>query len=145
MCAKSRMIIIDSNFGISVRNLGSRRNEIEGSLRSTIATTNIWNPVGWATGAIAIGASQNTPQTVTWGWYKPIIGEIDTGETSIKPLSFADLPAHPKVRQVSISAIVGSANLPDVQVENEAGQRFSLRGVALPWGSVAYHAERSVE
>lgn len=32
---------------------------------SAIATTNIWNPVGWAIGAIAVGASQNTQQTVT--------------------------------------------------------------------------------
>ncbi|KAK5791873.1 hypothetical protein VI817_007182 [Penicillium citrinum] len=112
---------------------------------SAIATTNIWNPVGWAIGAVAIGASQNTPQTVTWGCYKPIIGEIDTGETTVKPLSLADLAAHPKVRQVSVSAIAGSANLPDVQVENKAGEHFVLRGVALPWGSVAYHAERSVE
>ncbi|PNP51916.1 hypothetical protein FNYG_15869 [Fusarium nygamai] len=104
---------------------------------------NFWNPVGWAIGAVLVGASQRTSQAVTWGCYKPIIGEVDTGETSIKPITFANLAAHPEVRRVFVCASAApSANLPDVEVENRAGQCYLLRGVVLPWGSAAYHAER---
>lgn len=103
---------------------------------------NFWNPVGWFIGGILVGASQRTSQAVTWGCYKPIIGEVDTKETSIKPITFADLAAHPKVRRVFVCASAASANLPDVEVENRAGQYYLLRGVVLPWGSAAYHAER---
>lgn len=108
-----------------------------------VAATNFWNPLGWAIGAVLVGASQPTSRTVTWGCYKPIIGEVDTKETSIKPITFADLAAHPEVRRVFIHTSTTSANLPEVEVENKAGQRYLLRGVVLPWGSVAYHAERT--
>lgn len=107
-----------------------------------VAAANFWNPVGWVIGAVLVGASQHAPRAVTWGCYKPIIGEVDTKETSIKPITFADLAAHPEVRRVFICASTASANLPEVEVENKAGQRYLLRGVVLPWGSVAYHAER---
>lgn len=79
---------------------------------------------------------------MTWGCYKPIIGEVDTQETSINPITFADLAAHPAVRQVFVCASAASVNLPDVEVENRAGQYYLLRGVVLPWESAAYHAER---
>ncbi|KAH7066468.1 hypothetical protein FB567DRAFT_542602 [Paraphoma chrysanthemicola] len=103
---------------------------------------NFWNPVGWVVGGVLVGASQQTSQAVTWGCYKPIIGEVDTEETSIKPITFARLAAHPEIRRVYVCAGAGSANLPDVEIENRAGQCYLLRGVVLPWGSAAYHAER---
>jgi hypothetical protein len=103
---------------------------------------NIWNPAGWAIGAVLVGASQCPSHAVTWGCYKPVISQVDTGETSIQPISFAKLVANPEVRRVSIGAIAASAGLPEVEIENQGGNRFLLRGVALPWGSVAYHAER---
>ncbi|KAF9890011.1 hypothetical protein FE257_006691 [Aspergillus nanangensis] len=102
---------------------------------------NMWNPVGWAIGGVLVGASQRTSQAVTWGCYKPIIGEVDTKETSIKPITFANLAANPEVRRVLVCASAGSANLPDVEIENRAGQCYLLRGVVLPWGLTAYHAE----
>jgi hypothetical protein len=107
-----------------------------------VAAANMWNPAGWILGGVLIGARQHTSPAVTWGCYKPIIGEVDTQETSIKPITFADLAAHPVVRRVFISASAASANLPEVEVENKAGQRYLLQGVVLPWGSVVYHAER---
>ncbi|KAL6249100.1 hypothetical protein RBB50_004163 [Rhinocladiella similis] len=103
---------------------------------------NFWNPVGWVAGGVLVGASQQTSQVVTWGCYKPIIGEVDTKDTSTKPITFANLAAHPQVRRVSVFASATSANLPDVEVENASGQRYLLRGITLPWGSAAYHAER---
>jgi len=107
-----------------------------------MTVTQFWNPVGWAIGGVLVGASQRTSQAVTWGCYKPIIGEVDTKETSTKPITFADLAAHPEVRRVFVCASAASANLPDVEVENRAGQCYLLQGVVLPWGSAAYHAER---
>lgn len=107
-----------------------------------VAAANIWNPAGWIIGAVLVGASQHTSRAVTWGCYKPIIGEVDTKETSTKPMLFANLAAHPEVRRVFVCASATSANLPDVEVENKAGQRYLLRGVVVPWGSAAYHAER---
>jgi hypothetical protein len=107
-----------------------------------VAAANIWNPAGWIIGAVLIGASPQTSRAVTWGCYKPIIGEVDTKETSIKPITLADLAAHHEVRRISICASTASANLPEVEVENKAGQRYLLQGVNLPCGSVAYHAER---
>ncbi|KAI9034765.1 uncharacterized protein KD926_005600 [Aspergillus affinis] len=103
---------------------------------------NMWNPVGWAIGGVLVGASQGTSQAVTWGCYKPIIGEVDTKETSIKPITLANLVANPEVRRVFVCANATSANLPDVEIENRAGQCYLLRGVVLPWGFTAYHAER---
>lgn len=107
-----------------------------------MTVANFWNPVGWVIGGVLVGASQRTTQVVTWGCYKPIIGEVDTKETSIKPITFAQLTARPEVRRVFVCASAASANLPDVEVENRAGQCYLLRGVVLPWGSAAYHAER---
>lgn len=107
-----------------------------------VATANFWNPLGWAIGGVLVGARQHISQTVTWGCYKPILGEVDTKDASIKPITFANLAAHPEVRRVFIGASTASANLPDVIVENKAGQRYLLRGVVLPWDSVAYHADR---
>ncbi|KAH8894475.1 hypothetical protein GQ53DRAFT_83427 [Thozetella sp. PMI_491] len=116
----------------------------EGAVTALTGMTvaNFWNPVGWVIGGVLVGASQRPSQAVTWGCYKPIIGEIDTKELSIKPMLFEDLAAHPEVRRVSISASITSANLPDVEIENKAGHHYLLRGVVLPWGSAAYHAER---
>ncbi|KAH7314033.1 hypothetical protein BKA65DRAFT_515940 [Rhexocercosporidium sp. MPI-PUGE-AT-0058] len=107
-----------------------------------VTAANVWNPAGWIIGAVLVGASEHTSWAVTWGCYKPIIGEVDTQESSIKPITFADLAAHSEVRRVFIRASTASANLPEVEVENKAGQYYLLRGVVLPWGSVAYHAER---
>ncbi|WYZ41407.1 hypothetical protein EsH8_V_000302 [Colletotrichum jinshuiense] len=107
-----------------------------------VTAANLWNPAGWIVGAVLVGASQQASQTVTWGCYKPIIGEIDTKETSTKPITFADLIAHSEVRRATIFTATASANLPEVEVENKAGQLYLLRGVVLPWGSAAYHAER---
>lgn len=89
-----------------------------------MTVANFWNPVGWVIGGVLVGASQRTSQAVTWGCYKPIIGEVDTKETSIKPITFADLAAHPEVRRVFVCASAASANLPDVEVENRAGQCY---------------------
>ncbi|KAF3396499.1 hypothetical protein F1880_007253 [Penicillium rolfsii] len=107
-----------------------------------LTAANIWNPAGWALGAVLVGASQDPSHEVTWGCYKPIINQVDTGETLIQPISFAKLVANPEVWRVSIGTIAASAGLPEVRIENQGGNRFLLRGVALPWGSVAYHAER---
>lgn len=107
-----------------------------------VAAANVWNPAGWAIGAVLIGADPHASRAVTWGCYKPIIGEVDTKEKPIKPITFADLAAHPEVRRVFIFASTASANLPEVEVENKAGQHYLLQGVVLPWGSVAYHAEQ---
>ncbi|KAG4428075.1 hypothetical protein IFR05_016442 [Cadophora sp. M221] len=107
-----------------------------------VTAANVWNPAGWIIGAVPVGASEHTSWAVTWGCYKPIIGEVDTQESSIKPITFADLAAHLEVRRVFIRASTASANLPEVEVENRAGQYYLLRGVVLPWGPVAYHAER---
>lgn len=104
--------------------------------------SNIWNPAGWVIGGVLVGASQPTSQVVTWGCYKPIIGEVDTKETSIKPITFADLAAHPEVRRVFVFPSAASANLPEVEVENRSGQSYLLRGVILPCGSAAYHADQ---
>ncbi|RTE68246.1 hypothetical protein BHE90_017375 [Fusarium euwallaceae] len=109
---------------------------------TSMTVPNFWNPVGWAIGGVLVGANQRTSQAVTWGCYKPIIGEVDTKETSIKPITFANLAAHPEVQRVFVCTSAASANLPDVEVENRAGQCYLLRGVVLPWGSAAYHAER---
>ncbi|PVH67831.1 hypothetical protein DL98DRAFT_600080 [Cadophora sp. DSE1049] len=107
-----------------------------------LTVPNLWNPVGWAIGGVLVGASQPTSQVVTWGCYKPIIGEVDTKETSIKPITFANLVAHPEVRRVFVFPSAASANLPEVEVENRSRQCYLLRGVILPCGSAAYHAER---
>jgi hypothetical protein len=110
-----------------------------------VAATNIWNPAGWVLGGVLIGASPSaTGQAVavTWGCYKPIFGEPDSDDKTIKPISFAELTTHPQIRSVFVAASSASAGLPDVKVENHAGERFLLRGVALPWGSAAYHADR---
>ncbi|KAK2035882.1 hypothetical protein LZ31DRAFT_300367 [Colletotrichum somersetense] len=64
--------------------------------------TQFWNPVGWVVGGVLVGASQPTPQAVTWGCYKPIIGEVDTTAPSTKPITLADLAAHPEVRRVFV-------------------------------------------
>lgn len=109
---------------------------------ASVTAANLWNPAGWALGAVLIGASQHTTRSMTWGCYKPIIGEVDTNNISIKPMAFADLVTHPEVRQVFVCESATHANLPDVEVVNKAGQRFLLQGVLLPWGSAAYHAER---
>ncbi|KAH8800460.1 hypothetical protein F5884DRAFT_810511 [Xylogone sp. PMI_703] len=106
-----------------------------------LTVPSIWNPVGWTIGGVLVGASQPTSQVVTWGCYKPIIGEIDAKETSIKPIAFADLAGHPEVRRVSVFANAATANLSNVEVENRAEQYYLLRGVILPWGSAAYHTE----
>jgi len=76
------------------------------------------------------------------GCYKPIIGKFDTKETSIWPITFANLKAHPEVRRVCICASTASADLPDFEIENRAGECYLLRGVVLPWGPAAFHAER---
>ncbi|GIJ91763.1 hypothetical protein Asppvi_010736 [Aspergillus pseudoviridinutans] len=113
-----------------------------------VAATNIWNPAGWILGGVLIGASQSaTGQAVavTWGCYKPIFGETDSDDKTTKPISFAELTAHPQVRSVFVATSSASAGLPDVEVENHAGEHFLLRGVALPWGSAAYHADRIYE
>lgn len=114
-----------------------------------LTAANAWNPVGWTLGAVLIGADPHTsPAAVTWSCYKPIIGEPDNDDdgTPAKPITFAELAAHPEVRRVSVSAgntvDPSTGNLPDVEVENRTGQRFLLRGVVLPWGPAAYHAER---
>jgi hypothetical protein len=69
---------------------------------------NFWNPVGWVVGGVLVGASQRTSQAVTWGCYKPIIGEVDTKVLSIKPITFAHLAAHPNVRRVFVATLVGT-------------------------------------
>ncbi|KAG7292038.1 hypothetical protein NEMBOFW57_002069 [Staphylotrichum longicolle] len=101
---------------------------------------NAWNPVGWTLGAVLVGADPHSSSAVTWACYKPIIGEADTDDddgTPAKPITFAELAAHPEVRRVSVSTrstAPCTGNLPDVEVENKLGQRFLLRA--------AYHAER---
>lgn len=107
-----------------------------------LTVTQFWNPVGWVLGGVLVGASQRTSHAVTWGCYKPIIGEVDTKKTSIQPTTLADLVAHPKVQRVVVSASAASANLPDIEIENRAGECYLLQGVVLPWGTAAYHAER---
>jgi hypothetical protein len=77
-----------------------------------MTVANFWNPVGWFIGGVLVGASQRTSQAVTWGCYK----QVDTKETSIKPITFADLAAHPKVRRVFVCASAASANLPNIEV-----------------------------
>ncbi|KAK3899124.1 hypothetical protein C8A05DRAFT_18400, partial [Staphylotrichum tortipilum] len=115
-----------------------------------LTAANAWNLVGWTLGAVFLGADpHSSPAEVTWGCYKPIIDEADTGDDDgapARPITFAELAAHPEVRRVSVSAedtvSPSTGNLPDVEVENRAGHRFLLRGVVLPWGAAAYHAER---
>jgi len=85
------------------------------TVATSVALTNVWNRVGWAVGAVLVGASQHTSQAVTWGCYKPIIGEVETNETSIKPMTLAKLAAHPEVRRVFINANAASANLLEVE------------------------------
>ena len=85
------------------------------TVATSVALTNVWNQVGWAVGAVLVSASQHTSQAVTWGCYKPIIGEVETNETSIKPMTLAKLAAHPEVRRVFINANAASANLPEVE------------------------------
>jgi hypothetical protein len=108
---------------------------------TTIATANSWNPVGWIIGTVLVGASQCSPY-VTWGCYKPIIGEAGNEVMSVEPITLATLAAHPKVQQISVGVCAASAGLPEVEVANTAGERYLLRGVVLPWGGAAYHAER---
>ncbi|KAI1047765.1 hypothetical protein LB505_006460 [Fusarium chuoi] len=110
---------------------------------SAVAATNFWNPVGWAVGAIVVGARETAPQTITWDCYKPIIQEGP--QTPTKPMMLAALVAHPMVARVEISTKTTSANLPDVEIENVAGELYLLRAVMLPWGAVAYHAEKMEE
>jgi hypothetical protein len=112
------------------------------SAATGFAAANVWNPVGWAVGVAVVGASQEDSGSVTWDCYRPIIGEAGNQELPVKQMTLADLAAHPEVRWVAVGAKLASANVPDVEVENKAGHRYLLRGVALPWGSAAYHAER---
>ncbi|KXS94841.1 hypothetical protein AC578_3671 [Pseudocercospora eumusae] len=135
-CAASSAVVAETGFTIAVAA------ESGVTALTGLTVTQFWNPVGWVVGGVLVGASQQTSGLVTWGCYKPIIGEADTKETSIKPITLAALAVHPEVLQVSVSASTGSANLPDVEVKNRAGQCYKLRGVLLPWGSAAYHAER---
>jgi hypothetical protein len=109
---------------------------------ATVAAVNSWNPVGFILGTILVGAGQCAPGTVTWSCYKPIIGEVDYEAMLVEPITLAALVAHPKVQQVSVGTRAASAGLPEVEVDNTARERYLLRGVALPWGGAAYHAER---
>jgi hypothetical protein len=109
---------------------------------TTVAAANSWNPVGWMLGAVLVGADQCAPRTVTRGCYKPIIGEGGNEAMSAEPITFAALAGHPKVQRVSVGACAASAGFPEVEVGNTAGEHYLLRGVALPWGGAAYHAER---
>ncbi|KAF5613727.1 uncharacterized protein FSUBG_339 [Fusarium subglutinans] len=107
---------------------------------SAVAATNFWNPVGWTVGAIVVGARETAPQTITWDCYKPIIREDP--ETTVKPMLLAELVVHPMVARVEISGKATSAGLPDFEIENVAGELYLVRGVMLPWGAVAYHADK---
>ncbi|KAM0550230.1 hypothetical protein ACHAPJ_009078 [Fusarium lateritium] len=107
-----------------------------------VAATNIWNPVGWAVGAVLVGALQDSPYSVTWGCYRPIIGESDHQDTIAKPMAFVDLISHPMIHRVCVSTRAMSTGLPNVEIENKSGELYILSGVVLPWGSVAYHADR---
>jgi hypothetical protein len=108
---------------------------------STVAATNFWNPVGWALGAVIVGAREIAPQIITWDCYKPIIHEDQQKPT--KPMLLAALAAHPMVSKVEIATKATPTHLPDVEIENVAGELYLLRGVMLPWGAVAYHAEKT--
>ncbi|KAF5640463.1 hypothetical protein F52700_3614 [Fusarium sp. NRRL 52700] len=110
------------------------------STAAAVAATNFWNPVGWALGAVVVGARETAPQTITWDCYKPIIHEDK--EEPVKPMLFTALVSHPMVARVEISTKATSADLPDVEIENVAGEMYLLRGVILPWGALAYHAEK---
>src|ERR1700729_1971823 len=81
--------------------------------------------------SLLVPVNTHRSRTVTWSCYKPIIGEVDTRETSIRPITFADLAVHPEVRRVSICASAASAHLPEVEIENKAGQHYLLQGVVL--------------
>ena len=109
---------------------------------TTVAAANSWNPVGWIIGTVLVGAGQCAPHTVTWSCYKPIIDEADNEAISAEPITLAALAVHPKVQRISVGSCAASAGLPEVEVANTAGERYLLRGVALPWGGAAYHAER---
>jgi len=111
---------------------------------ATAAVANSWNPVGWLIGTILVGASQctSTSQTVTWGCYKPIIDEADNESTSAGPITLAALASHSKVQRISVGLCASSAGLPEVKLTNTAGELYLLRGIPLPWGGAAYHAER---
>ncbi|KAJ4044318.1 hypothetical protein NW756_004650 [Fusarium oxysporum] len=110
---------------------------------SAVAATNFWNPVGWAIGVVIVGAREIAPQTITWDCYKPIIHEAV--EKPTEPMLLAALVSHPMVARVDISTKATSAGLPNIEIENVAGELYLLRGVALPWGAVAYHADRMEE
>ncbi|RKK85219.1 hypothetical protein BFJ71_g14272 [Fusarium oxysporum] len=110
---------------------------------STVAATNFWNPVGWSLGVVIVGARETAPHNITWDCYKPIIH--DAVEEPPKPMLLAALVSHPMVARVDISTKATSAGLPDIEIENVAGELYLLRGVALPWGAVAYHADRMEE
>jgi hypothetical protein len=109
---------------------------------TALAAANIWKPTGWMIGGVLIGASQHTSLAVTWGCYKPSIGEVDYKETSIKPITLADLAAHPDVERVLIYASTASTSLSEVRVENKSERRYLIRDVILLCGCPAYHAER---
>jgi hypothetical protein len=109
---------------------------------ATVAAANSWNLLGWTLGTALVGAHQDTPHSVTWGCYKPIIGDVSSEASETKPITLAALAAHPQVQKVSIECISPTSLLPLVRVVNLAGEHYILQGVQLPWGDIGYHAER---
>ncbi|KAH7267753.1 uncharacterized protein BKA55DRAFT_685035 [Fusarium redolens] len=121
-----------------------------------VAATNFWNPVGWDLGALVVDARETAPQTITWDCYKPIIHE-DAG-TPTELMLLAALVTRPMVVRVfscgfsrdvesavEITTKTTSAYLPDLEIENAVVELYLLRGVMLPWGAIAYHADRMEE
>ncbi|KAK2684252.1 hypothetical protein QWA68_016977, partial [Fusarium oxysporum] len=105
-----------------------------------IATANIWNPIGWTIGSILVGAEISEVNSVTWACYKPIIGESVDDASAVEPITLATLATSPNVQEVNIGTCAVSAGLPDVYITNTVGEEYLLRGVFLPCGTVACHA-----
>lgn len=60
------------------------------------------------------------------GCYKPIIGEANTGNESVKRIRVTDLAAHPKVRRIAVGESAASPNLPEVGIESRARKHHLL-------------------
>ncbi|SPJ74773.1 uncharacterized protein FTOL_04504 [Fusarium torulosum] len=112
------------------------------TIASSIATANIWNPIGWTVGSILVGAEMPELDLVTWACYKPILGQSVDDPSAIEPITLATLAESPNVREVNVGTCAVSAGLPDIYITNTIGEDYLLRGVFLPCGAVAYHANR---
>ncbi|KAF5258638.1 hypothetical protein FOXYS1_10781 [Fusarium oxysporum] len=110
---------------------------------SMVTAKNSWNLVGWMLVATVVGARETAPQSITWDCYKSIIHEAV--DKPAEQMLLTALFSRPMVVRVGTSNKTTSIDLPDIEMENVTGELYLLQGVALPWGAVAYHADRMEE